>query len=388
MRPNCKILNALRLSACVVPLLMTSGCMFNDMANDTHEMRQKTGDMAATTSKMSDTTSEMSKQTEQMNEQMVQMRQEMADLKTETTQQLQRTVMGLTDTYSDLRQKEAVDMRNTMLDTLEKTSSLESKVAAAGKYCMAFEFQLWKDNLNDTPEYREQLFRDAIEEFFLDLARYMPDPSESLDSTSTKSQMQNLMAIAATIDRANPNAQVLAKSEHREPDTLWSLIESALNKADKVESGEISHDDLKPYEQQVLIYKSEAVAILQARANMLPVMLLSRISDIQNQSLPMQAWMAYHGSTAQFNSIESMRQGLKFISDASLEIDFLRSHGYPARIGGTLKAIYNNMTVPQPGQSVTTLSLPKKQQATRTAVEKDLYKAIDDFKKAINHSDP
>lgn len=390
MRPNSKILNLLRSSSWVVPLLVTSSCVFNDMKNttddmakDTHDMREKTADVAVTTNAMAAQTKELTQLTTQM-------RQEMQELRADTTEQLKKTVLGLTDTYADLRQKEAVDMRTRMLDTLEKTTSseakmvIEAKAVPAATFCMAFEFQLWKDNLNDTPEYLDLLFGDAMEEFLNDMKRYMQDPNDPLDPTSSNAQMQNLMAIAATIDRTNTNAKVLAKKRHEDPTSIWSLMESALDKADRVENGEISHDDLKPYEQQVLKFKSEAVAILQARANILPLEALSLVSDIENHALPVQAWMVYHGSTAQFDSSEAMRQSVDYLTQATKEISFLRKHGYSARINGSVKSVFNNLTVPDAGKSAKTLSLPKNKQASRISVETALAKAITDFKTAIN----
>ncbi len=373
MKSANRILSLLRLSSIVVPLLMTSGCVFDDMKEDTHDVKNTAADLKKTTDGIAVVSKNLDKVTADMHK-------DLSDLKAETSEQLKNTRTGILNTYADLRQKEAVDMRNQMLETLERTPSLESKAVTAGKYCMAFEFQLWKSNLNDSPEYREQLFRDGMEEFFLDLARFLPDPSEALDPTSSKPRSQNFMAIASTIDGVNPNAQILARQRNEPEVSILSLIHDGLKKAQQVESGEISHAELKPFEQQVLIYQRQAIALLQARVNFLPVMLLSRISDIQSRALPIQAWMAYYGSTAKFENIEAITQGLEFISSANEEIRFLKSVGVEVQMNSTIRSLYKNMTLPEPGKSERSMRISSDKRGVRTAVEAALVKEINQFK--------
>jgi hypothetical protein len=333
---------------------------------------------------MKSNTDDMKTTTQQMNEELTKTRAEIGDLRKDTQGQLVDTKTAIKNTYADLRQKEAVTMRIDALAGIENNRKLEGKLASAGIYCMAFEFQLWKSNLSDTPDYRDQLFRDAMEEFFLTLAKFMPNPNGKIDPTSSDSQMQNLMAIAATIDRVNTNALNLAKASKEKPTSILSLIEDTLRKASKVESGEIRHSELKPYEQQILVNQSAAVALLQARANFLPVMLLARISDVQRRSLPIKAWMTFYGSKAKFDNLEAIQQGLEFITAANEEIRFLQEIGAPARINSKLKAFYNNLELPDPGQTDRTLQISAEKRETRTLVEKNLVNEINEFKGYIN----
>ncbi|MFL5814823.1 MAG: hypothetical protein ACJ763_14710 [Bdellovibrionia bacterium] len=399
MRPNLKILKALQLTTCVVPLLMTSGCFVSDMQNNTKEMNDTTKEMNekmasllqsmnemksdthANLGMMNGTTSDMSLTTREMNGRIESLGKDMSEMKTDTHDSLVDTKDAIKNTYTDMRQNYTVSVRHDMLEMLEKVSVLDAKVAAAGKYIMAYEFQIWKANLNDTPEYRDQLLRDALEEFFLDLARYMPDPNEAPDPTSSKAQMQNLMAISGTIDRVNPSAQMMARRKQAvEPYSFSRMLHEALQKSDQVESGKIPLDQLRPFEIQVLINRDAAIALLQARANFLPVMALTRISDIQRRSLPMQAVMAYVGSTPNLSNLAAMSEALEFISNANEEIRFLKAMRVSPKLNGSLKALYKNMKVPEPGMTAQTQQMSPENRKVRVGVEAALIEQIKKFK--------
>jgi hypothetical protein len=376
---------SLRLTALIVPLLMTSGCIVTDMKDTTDHMDATTSQMNSTTSQMNDRTAQMNDTTSSMAKDMSRMLETMEAMKNDTLEKLSETELGIKDTYSDLRQDEAVKVRHDMLEMMEQTSALNAKVVAAGKYIMSFEFQLWKNNLNDTSEYRDQLLRDAMEEFFLDLARYMPDPSDAPDPTSSKAQMQNLMAIAGTIDRVNPNAQVMSRKDKTvQQYSIQGLIEEALQYSDQVESGEISLEDLKPWQQEVLINRDAAISLLQARANFLPVMTLARISDLQHRNLAMQAWMTYHGFTPSFDNLAAMSEALTFIKSANDEIIFLKKIHVAPRIDGTLQSLYKNMNLPEAGTTIQSQHMKADKRVVRTKLEASLIKQLKTFRDYAN----
>lgn len=399
MKPSFKTLKALQLTACVVPLLMMSGCFVSDMQNNTKEMNDTTKEMNEKMASllqsmnemksdthsnlglMNGTTSEMNLTTREMDGRIESLGKDMAEMKTDTHDSLVDTKDAIKNTYTDMRQNYTVSVRHDMLEMLEKATVLDAKVSAAGKYIMAFEFQIWKNNLNDTAEYRDQLLRDALEEFFLDLARYMPDPNEAPDPTSSKAQMQNLMAIAGTIDRVNPSAQMMARRKQAvEPYSISKMLHEAIKKSSQVESGETPLDQLRPFETQALINRDAAIALLQARANFLPVMALTRISDIQRRSLPMQAVMAYVGSTPDFSNLAAMSEALEFITNANDEIFFLKSINVSPRLNGSLKALYKNMKVPEPGMTAQSQHMSAEKRKVRVGVEAALVSQIKKFK--------
>jgi hypothetical protein len=367
MRPCLKTLKSFQLITCVVPLLMASGCIVTDMKNSTEEMNGTTKDMNNTTKEMNDRINSLSK--------------DMAEMKTDTHESLIETKDAIKNTYSDMRQNYTVAVRHDMIEMLEKATALEAKVAAAGKYCMAFEFQLWKNNLGDSDVYREQLFRDAMEEFFLELGRYMSDPNDAPDPTSSKANMQNVMALAGTIDRVNPNAQFLSRRfKSVQQVSISTMFHEALAKSAKVENGEIRVEDLRPFENQVLINRDAAIALLQARANFLPVMALSRISDIQHRSLPMQAVMAYIGSTPNLNNMAAMTEALEFMTNANEEIRFLKSINVSPRLNGSLKALFKNMRLPEPGMTAESQRMSAQTRNVRAGLEAALVGQIKKFK--------
>jgi hypothetical protein len=348
------------------------------MQNNTKEMNDTTKAMAKTTADMKQETGEKLDQTKDQLTKTTKKLDEMSD-------KLESLLDGIGNTYADLRQVEALKARHeSMLDELDKTDSLEAKVVAAGTFCMAFEFQLWKNNLADTEQMREQLYRDGMEEFFLKITRYLPDSDKAPDPTSSKAKMQNFMAIAATIDRVNPNAQFLAKQMNVSTVSILDLIHEALPKAAQVERGELRIEDLRPFENQVLIYQKEAIALLEARANFLPMLLIARISDISSRSLPMQAWMVYRGTDARLDNLAAVQDGLGYLKKANDEILFMQGLGIPPRIDSTLKALFNHLRVPEPGNSIAAMHLTSDQRVARTQVEASLKDQLDKFKKYIN----
>ena len=131
---------------------------------------------------------------------------------------------------------------------------------------------------------------------------------------------------------------------------MFELLAEALDAISKVESGEMSADDLKSH--QVVVYRNyeETIALMQARVNMILLVALGKFSDrldktstlIGAKVFPNQA-PNYEAGFMQLNSAQKDYVLLVF-DYASSTAEVLRSQGYEPEIIKELATHYNSLT--------------------------------------------
>lgn len=148
--------------------------------------------------------------------------------------------------YEQTRSKEAQDTRIKSWKNLSETKSLKKKIALAGHYFAAFEFQLWTGEGKDTKEYRQALFTSGAKEFALFYS--------SLEDSDTLSKMALAMALHKTHEVQPSNA-----SENGfEAESMLSLLKKAL-------IAEAQGQELSEYQLEFLYEREKMIELLKTR---------------------------------------------------------------------------------------------------------------------------
>lgn len=372
-------------AAYVLPLLVAiSACQPFDNLD---KVADKTDQVAATSEHLSDQTAHVSLSTDQL----LVLTQKLEAMTESMNSNVSLTEWSAWGTYKDLRQRDALQARKESLDSLKSEPVMENKLAEAGFYNMAFEFQLWKDAGFDDEQNRQYLFRDAVNELFYRTAAWVQDPNSLVDPTSSDNDVRQFLAVAATLHKVNANAEQLAKLKNIPEVSVRDLIESALKKSSGVETGKIAQSDLTQSDVEILKAKRQAIQLLEARVNFLPAMLLSKITSVTQQGWIVQAWMTFVGTKASFDGLDVEtivgREGtLKWITEANREYDFLLSIGYTPRIDSNLKRFYENMELPVAGKGSSDLQLKVEDRGARIDSENKILEQIHDFLNRISKS--
>lgn len=182
--------------------------------------------------------------------------------------------------------------RRKALDGVMKMSSISMKVTEASKYVKAFEFQLWTGQRYDTKALRDRMYEDAMSELFRSIEELYGKPiaGESLSpfkaKRKAKNRNMNVYALAVSMHGVHHLQDISTTNKNYSgKDSIYSIIKSSLKSIAKVESGEQTFAALKDHEVVVYNYKQEALALIQARYNMLLTMNIAKVSELKKSTL-------------------------------------------------------------------------------------------------------
>ena len=242
----------MRLMTLILPALLVSvSCSMKKNLDDMHE---KTTSMAETT--------------ETMSNRMV----ETNDL------------MGWLGTLT--KQGDGFKIRTDAMRELKNAHTLNKKIEAAIAYLYAFEFQLYspKNLVNvDVVRLREMLIAHAVAELGKTLPELLPTGSRwKLDATDDSNRNLTLMALSAVLHRVNYLQVEQLNGTTMRPLSMLDILVESLAKKDRLNSGEITRDDLSETDREVLREEQAFKHLLRLRFKTLPVIAIGRISHIQN----------------------------------------------------------------------------------------------------------
>jgi hypothetical protein len=349
-------------------------------------IKKNLDEMHAATVEVSHTSGEMNKKMDTTNQQMADTKTQIIEqvaisrrLETQTqgldekTRQLKLTSEAL---YRDLRQGNSLTIRGQRLEAMERTPEIDAKVSEAGKYFMAFEFQLYKYFGFDNDANMEKLQLDAIDEFVRDVRRYSFG-GYAIDLTSNNDNMKNLFAMSVALHRINPNEEELVRYKNLKELTLLSMILDTLAKKKDIDAGVVQ---AKEFEHQILVNEDDMVYMLQLRSNFLAGMVLEKLSGVQEAGFLRKAKMALFHWAADFSELnhnqDQLKEYAKWMSECLRIRDLLSKMGYDTRIDGMLVKLYRHMNV-----QVTAVKPTDKAGVRQHAIaEQELLKAIDKFR--------
>lgn len=194
----------------------------------------------------------------------------------------------LNDT-GDLRTKASeaytFQTRHFALEEMLTAQTQTAKLKAAAAYVVAFGFQGWNDEGNDTAQTLTDDLLVAAQEFFLEITEYMALPGDRSSSpTATDQRSMNLYALSAVLQEIGTDQQDWIRASGSRPVTFLSMIEDSLtDNFQNIRTGRKTVGDLPSWENEVLTHYPDIVYLLQVRANFLLGIFLAQVSDIQEQ---------------------------------------------------------------------------------------------------------
>lgn len=273
-----------------------------EMHDNTEQMNKTTGKMAETTDHMDKTTSKMSTVTEKMQATTEKVSAESGEMNGKMTQVVEtaeKTVKLMGELYDASRQGAAVLIREKWFDRVTSDLAIDKKLVDAGEYFLAFEFAVWSGQGQDENQgRRDELAKDAVQEFLhfagtvghWDVEDVNPfaqpesplKSGEYFSSVETLNQKASFNVLAAAMHKINRKQEFAAQENGLEVLNMFKLIETGLLAGAEIKAGNKQLSDFPPYVDEVLREEPTAIKLLQARYNMLGLILLGRMSKIQD----------------------------------------------------------------------------------------------------------
>ncbi|MEO0336341.1 MAG: hypothetical protein AAF202_08095 [Pseudomonadota bacterium] len=252
------------------------------------------------------------------------------------------------------RAGEASQARREAVASLMSAQSFEHKATEASKYVKAFEYQMFTGQRYDTESTYEIMLKDTMEEFFRSLVELNGDQSiveydfsPFSPFADTRSQELNVYAVAAALHKVHHYRESVGKEP---PASLFDVLSTALSEISKVEAGQMSVDDLKSH--QVVVYRNyeEAIALMQARMNMIMIVALGKFSDRLDKTstligakIGLSQEASYEVGFMDLN--RAQKDYILLVLDyASETAEVLNGQGYEPEFLGELTAHYNTLT--------------------------------------------
>lgn len=274
--------SALIFGAAFTFVVVLAGCSevkkVDEMKDNTSEMNQTTKSLRDKTAEMKDGLDKMSKSTDEMNEQ------------TKKLGALTEEVASSTASLFDaMRQGDTSHLRREGFDKLMKESTLQGRVAEAGLYNQAFEFQvLGSVGKDKDQEFRDLLYHQAMLEFFLKidevapkLGKVWPDAKPSLDDDE-ENRASAFNAIAFALHQVN--RKQLADTTYGKPMSIYDLIIVSLSMKPDIDAGRIVLPRGSSFIKEVLSHPDRVQQLLQTRYNMFAYGMLGATTNLSEYS--------------------------------------------------------------------------------------------------------
>ena len=257
--------------------------------------------------------------------------------------------------YDALRQGDTLTSRRDAITNLLSAQQEGRKISEAGKYFMAFEFQLWSQACQDSDNTKREFlmgsaameFLRDVQEFFPDPADLSPNPAATADGvTFSKSNLQaSLNAISASIHLLNPKQEYRATEDPTfKTYSMLDILEEGLAAKAKINSGAESMDTVPRHVKEVLLQEKYAVAVLQARYNMAVAVVLNGISPISEGWWPkVSMWLRSWNPDMSRANLEQLEEYQKYVQGALDVRDFLKKNGYAPEMDSTFRHLLRNM---------------------------------------------
>lgn len=184
------------------------------------------------------------------------------------------TMLGRTGTmYQQVRSGSSSETRDTQMEKIKREDvAIGEKIAAAGKFFKALEFQLWSNTAGfDDATQRDYSFLDATNEFFKIMNDFYANVADDLDKMSPlnlegakKNDHAIFYAMAVSMHLVHQYQDNQAQRRRFPVVSFYDLMKGALRK-------EKSGAAMKDYEREFVtgVNKEITLALLKARYDML-----------------------------------------------------------------------------------------------------------------------
>ncbi|MCM2282065.1 MAG: hypothetical protein NDI61_09485, partial [Bdellovibrionaceae bacterium] len=218
----------------------------DEMNRTTSEMNQTTRELLEETRKLHSETQDLHSQTEALYKETQTVSREAAKLgrttdelldvtRDDLSSQMRSVDRGFAELYDALRQGDSATLRRMSFQKMLEAKTVQNRIAEAGLFLMAFEYQLFSGIGQDISQDRKDiLYQQAMMELFLRIDELAPNgekiaplasPQPSrLNSRENRASAFN--ALAAALHKTNRKQEV--DSQHKEQVSVYALIIEAL----------------------------------------------------------------------------------------------------------------------------------------------------------------
>lgn len=224
----------------------------------------------------------------------------MEEMKKTTTGMAETTTKmesGMNDSMMGLRTAIGYDVNVKSLKELMNATTMTEKIIHARVYLNAFEFQGWTGANFDNAKNRDELFRQAINKLYADFKEIV-GPIENIQqlpitsgtvTDDIENRANSALAIAMSLHEINAHQKEFAHKRHFEPKSMLHLISEGLAAYMAEKAGKGSAETAPAYIKATMVKENVEVAktMLQVRYNGLTMKLVTMISPLGNDSLPM-----------------------------------------------------------------------------------------------------
>lgn len=184
-----------------------------------------------------------------------------------------------------LKQGDGKKLRDDAIKNMQAADNLMTKADHACTYYFAFEFQTWQPaaitNV-DLLKLREALMAIAVRDYAKELTSYATlNHRWDLSATNSDSDSEDLYALVAEMHEVNTYQPFLISGTNVPKVSMYDLIAGSLIKAQDLNRGVITMDQLSGIDKEVLREEQLFTYLMQLRYKVLPVIALGRSSNIQ-----------------------------------------------------------------------------------------------------------
>jgi hypothetical protein len=271
-------------------------------------------------------------------------------------------------TYMDLRAKDSADARIKFMEKLKEAPTLEEKIAWAGMYMQAFEFQLWKDQSLDDAQAREVLKAQGVKEFFRQLSGliksdYIEPGNEVLGQIAPDSEFLSLFALAVSMHLVHHSQEVVKERTGAQPESMFDIVAHGLKYKWAVDAGNKTPEQIPEYARQVLFYEPVARYLLQLRHNGLGKMALGKLLGLSSHpgfdiktfwaALPKKLW-SWQADFANLNEVQIWEIN-RWLREAVRTREVMSRIGVPSVYDKGLMQVAGNMKTEEIAASLKSL---------------------------------
>ena len=281
-------------------------------------------DMKDTTKKMENTTSKMGRSTEHLKD------------RTE-------------DLFKGAREIIAITNQNLTFEDVIAKGGVSDKLLTASIFFASMEFQHWQGDYEDVPAVRDELMAKAVKYFFWKIDDFINDdydintpfiPQSIPFLGESYNRWLNLSVFAVAMSKVHESQVDIAFQRAVPVYSMYDIIKEGLAAKDKYETGE----ELPEYIAEVLRYESKAKYLLQLRHNFYPIILASKLSNIEDstwQALK-HKYLTWEVDPGAFNKAQ-YEMFDEILAKGFETRQFLESANVELKVNETVSEIYKNL---------------------------------------------
>ncbi|MGE0525683.1 MAG: hypothetical protein AB7G93_22635 [Bdellovibrionales bacterium] len=287
-----------------VGMLLSLGC---SVKKDAEEMKQTTKEMKETTDRMSHTMEDMNETTKEMNETTKKMNETSGEIKNHSEHLAKRT----DDLESELTNKESFRTMRESLDSLfgRDENFLPNAdgglnvgpdlIFFASAAVQSMYFQFWKGDYHESVEVLDRRMELAADMLFDRASKHIPRDFEVDVMIPGRSYMA-VASLGVRLEDVRPEFTESLKRAGMTPFTFYDVVLQALRNRGRLARKELLQKSIK----KILEWKQEAIYMLQLRHNYLPLLVLGRITGLQDRGWLGNFWTGMVGETVDISQMD------------------------------------------------------------------------------------